>query len=111
MDAGTDPHPRRRRGHHRITNPAQPPTLTHTPHTLAVTTDNTANATLAVLTTTRYHSLPLTIRPAAAHPGGFLLDFLNDSKETPASRSLPVDIVLFFFTAAILMVVKQGSTA
>ena len=109
MDAGTDPHPagaaattgspiRRNRPRSRI----------H--HTLAATTDNTANATLAVLTTTRYHSLPLTIRPAAAHPGGFLLDFLNDSKETPASRSLPVDIVLFFFTAAILMVVKQGST-
>ena len=39
-------------------------------------------------------------------PGGFLLDFLNDSKVTPASRSLTVDIVLFFLAAAILMVVE-----
>ncbi len=38
--------------------------------------------------------------------GGFLLDFLNDSKVTPASRSLTVDIVLFFLAAAILMVVE-----
>ncbi len=40
------------------------------------------------------------------NPGGFLLDFLNDSKVTPASRSLTVDIVLFFLAAAILMVVE-----
>jgi hypothetical protein len=40
------------------------------------------------------------------NPGGFLLDFLNDSTVTPASRSLTVDIVLFFFAAAILMVVE-----
>jgi Terpene cyclase DEP1 len=39
-------------------------------------------------------------------PGGFLLDFLNDSKVTPASRSLTVDILLFFLAAAILMVVE-----
>jgi hypothetical protein len=40
------------------------------------------------------------------NPGGFPLDFLNDSKVTPASRSLTVDIVLFFLAAAILMVVE-----
>jgi hypothetical protein len=40
------------------------------------------------------------------NPGGFLLDFLNDSRVTPASRSLTVDIVLFFLAAAILMVVE-----
>jgi len=40
------------------------------------------------------------------NPGGFLLDFFNDSKVTPASRSLTVDIVLFFLAAAILMVVE-----
>jgi hypothetical protein len=39
-------------------------------------------------------------------PGGFLLDFLNDAKVTPASRSLTADIVLFFLAAAILMVVE-----
>jgi hypothetical protein len=40
------------------------------------------------------------------NPGGFLLDFFNDSKVTPASRSLTVDIVLFFLAAAILMVIE-----
>ena len=40
------------------------------------------------------------------NPGGFLLDFFNDSKVTPASRSLTVDIVLFFLAAGILMVVE-----
>jgi hypothetical protein len=40
------------------------------------------------------------------NPGGFPLDFLNDSRITPASRSLTVDIVLFFLAAAILMVVE-----
>jgi hypothetical protein len=40
------------------------------------------------------------------NPSGFLLDFLNDSKVTAASRSLTVDIVLFFLAAAILMVVE-----
>ena len=40
------------------------------------------------------------------NPGGFLLDFLNDSRVTPASRSLTVDFVLFFLAAAILMVVE-----
>jgi uncharacterized protein DUF2834 len=39
-------------------------------------------------------------------PGGFVLDFFNDSKVTPASRSLTVDIVLFFLAAAILMVIE-----
>ena len=40
------------------------------------------------------------------NPGGFLLDFLNDSKVTPASRSLTVDILLFGFAAVILMVIE-----
>ncbi|MDT5018325.1 MAG: hypothetical protein QOD39_4485 [Mycobacterium sp.] len=40
------------------------------------------------------------------NPGRFLLDFFNDSKVTPASRSLTVDIVLFFLAASILMVVE-----
>jgi hypothetical protein len=40
------------------------------------------------------------------NPGGFLVDFLTDSKVTPASRSLTVDIVLFFLAAAVLMVVE-----
>ncbi|MCW2563498.1 MAG: hypothetical protein JWQ31_2058, partial [Mycobacterium sp.] len=39
-------------------------------------------------------------------PGRFLVDFINDSKVTPASRSLTVDIVLFFLAAGILMVVE-----
>jgi hypothetical protein len=49
------------------------------------------------------------LEPNAAYfdnPGGFLVDFLNDSKVTPASRSLNVDILLFFLAAAILMVVE-----
>ncbi|MDT7762691.1 MAG: hypothetical protein QOC63_2111 [Mycobacterium sp.] len=40
------------------------------------------------------------------NPGRFLLDFLNDSKVTAASRSLTVDITLFFLAASILMVVE-----
>ena len=36
----------------------------------------------------------------------FLPDFLDDSRVTPASRSLTVDIVLFFLAAAILMVIE-----
>ncbi|MDT5209355.1 MAG: hypothetical protein QOF67_1770 [Mycobacterium sp.] len=40
------------------------------------------------------------------NPGRFLLDFLTDSKVTPASRSVTVDIILFFLAAAILMVVE-----
>ena len=40
------------------------------------------------------------------NPAGFVLDFLNDSKVTPASRSLTVDIVLFFLAAGIFMVVE-----
>ena len=40
------------------------------------------------------------------NPGGFLVDFLNDSKVTPASRALAVDIALFFLAAGILMVIE-----
>ncbi|OBF37784.1 hypothetical protein A5724_11515 [Mycobacterium sp. ACS1612] len=40
------------------------------------------------------------------NPGRFLLHFFIDSKVTPASRSLTVDIVLFFLAAAILMVIE-----
>ena len=40
------------------------------------------------------------------NPGGFLLDFFNDSKVTPASRSLSADIVLFFLAAGIMMVIE-----
>ena len=40
------------------------------------------------------------------NPSGFLLNFSNDSKVTPASRSLTVDIVLFFLAAAFLMVIE-----
>jgi 4-amino-4-deoxy-L-arabinose transferase-like glycosyltransferase len=39
-------------------------------------------------------------------PGGFLIDFLNDAKVTPAARSLTADILLFFLAAVILMVVE-----
>jgi hypothetical protein len=39
-------------------------------------------------------------------PGRFLLDFVNDSKVTPASRSLTVDILLFGLAAMILMVIE-----
>lgn len=39
-------------------------------------------------------------------PGHFLVNFLNDSRATPGSRSLTVDIVLFFLAAAILMVIE-----
>src|SRR4029077_12380975 len=45
------------------------------------------------------------------NPGRFLLDFLNDSKVTAASRSLTVDIVLFFLSASILMVVEARKHA
>jgi hypothetical protein len=40
------------------------------------------------------------------NPSGFLGEFLTDSKVTPASRSLSVDIVLFFLAAGILMVIE-----
>jgi hypothetical protein len=40
------------------------------------------------------------------NPARFLLDFLNDSKVTPSSRSLSVDILLFFLAAMILMVIE-----
>lgn len=39
-------------------------------------------------------------------PASFLAAFLNDSKITPASRSLTVDILLFFLAAAVLMVIE-----
>jgi hypothetical protein len=39
-------------------------------------------------------------------PGHFLGHFLNDSRANPGSRSLTVDIVLFFLAAAILMVIE-----
>jgi hypothetical protein len=39
-------------------------------------------------------------------PARFLLNFLNDSKVTPASRSLTVDLLLFFLAAMILMVLE-----
>jgi len=37
-------------------------------------------------------------------PASFLAAFLNDSRVTAASRSLTVDILLFFLSAAVLMV-------
>jgi hypothetical protein len=40
------------------------------------------------------------------NPSRLLLDFLNDSRVTAASRSLTVDIVLFFLAAGILMVIE-----
>jgi hypothetical protein len=40
------------------------------------------------------------------HPARFLAAFLDDTKTTPASRSLTVDILLFFLAAAVLMVVE-----
>jgi hypothetical protein len=40
------------------------------------------------------------------NPAGFLKDFLLDLKITPASRSITVDIVLFFLAAAIFMVIE-----
>ena len=39
-------------------------------------------------------------------PARFLLDFMNDSKVTAASRSLTVDILLFALAATILMVIE-----
>ena len=38
------------------------------------------------------------------NPAGFLKDFLLDLKITPASRSITVDIVLFFLAAAIFII-------
>jgi Terpene cyclase DEP1 len=40
------------------------------------------------------------------HPARFLTAFLDDSKVTPASRSLTVDILLFALAATVLMVVE-----
>lgn len=39
-------------------------------------------------------------------PARFLSAFLDDTKTTAASRSLTVDILLFFLAAAVLMVVE-----
>jgi hypothetical protein len=39
-------------------------------------------------------------------PARFLLDFINDSKVTPASRSMSVDALLLALSAAILMVIE-----
>lgn len=39
-------------------------------------------------------------------PARFLLDFVNDSKVTPASRSLTVDLLLLGLTAIILTVIE-----
>jgi hypothetical protein len=40
------------------------------------------------------------------NPAGFFVDFFNDSKVTPASRSLTVDLGLFALAAIILMVIE-----
>lgn len=40
------------------------------------------------------------------NPARFLLDFLNDSTVTPSSRSVTVDMLLFFLAAMILMVIE-----
>jgi hypothetical protein len=39
-------------------------------------------------------------------PARTLLDFMNDSKVTPASRSLTADLLLFALAAVILMVIE-----
>jgi hypothetical protein len=39
-------------------------------------------------------------------PARFLVDFMNDSKVTPSSRSLTVDILLLALSATILMVIE-----
>lgn len=39
-------------------------------------------------------------------PGDFLSDFVADLKLTPASRSITVDIALFFLAAAVFMVLE-----
>jgi hypothetical protein len=41
-------------------------------------------------------------------PARFLLDFINGSKVTPASRSMSVDALLLAISAAILMVIEAG---
>jgi hypothetical protein len=46
------------------------------------------------------------MRLTSTSPPRFLVNFLNDSKVTPASRSLTVDILLFFLAAMILMVIE-----
>ena len=42
------------------------------------------------------------------NPARHVSAFLNDLKVTPASRSFAVDISLFFLSAMILMVMRQG---
>jgi hypothetical protein len=44
-------------------------------------------------------------------PARSLLDFMNDSKVTPSSRSLTADILLFFLAATILMVIEARKHA
>ena len=39
-------------------------------------------------------------------PARFLLDFMNDAKVTPSSRSLTVDLLLFGLSGEILMVIE-----
>jgi hypothetical protein len=39
-------------------------------------------------------------------PARFLLDFMNDSKVTPSSRSVTVDVLLLGLSAIILMVIE-----
>ncbi|MBX7432705.1 DUF2834 domain-containing protein [Mycobacterium sp. Y57] len=39
-------------------------------------------------------------------PAGFLIDFLDDTKANPGSRSMTVDILLLFLSAGILMVTE-----
>jgi hypothetical protein len=68
-----------------------------------------SKALCAVYAVISIAALIATWRQNAAYfdnPGRFLVDFLNDSKVTPASRSLTVDIGLFFLAAGILMVVE-----
>ncbi|MCW2564035.1 MAG: ABC-type dipeptide transport system, periplasmic component [Mycobacterium sp.] len=58
MYSGANPHTRRRRSHHRISDPTQPRTRSHA-HIVAATTDNPAARQ-------RHCSLPSTIAPVAA---------------------------------------------
>jgi hypothetical protein len=81
-------------------------TTTPTPASALPTTSKALCAVYAVVSIA---ALIATWSQNAAYfdnPGRFLIDFLNDSKVTPASRSLTVDIVLFFLAAGVLMVVE-----
>jgi hypothetical protein len=93
MNAGTDPHPRRRRGHHRITNPAQPPTPLHTPHPGSHHRQHRPTPTLALLATARYHPLPLNIGPAVANPEKHRLDERNVAFWAAASPGARQELV------------------